>query len=129
MTRFRPNIVIEGSKPYGEDGWKSLRIGDVTLDYKGPCERCGVTLVAPGTERRGIEPLLTLRSYRLLPQPLAGGIAFGGFFKPRSHGRIRVGDRVEVPETQAVTAVVATAPSAPARHSASSEQRSVRSDD
>jgi hypothetical protein len=26
--RFRPNLVISGGKPYAEDGWRNLKIGD-----------------------------------------------------------------------------------------------------
>lgn len=27
-TQFRPNLVISGSKPYSEDNWRSLQIGN-----------------------------------------------------------------------------------------------------
>jgi molybdenum cofactor sulfurtransferase len=26
--RFRPNLVISGGEPYGEDKWKTVKIGD-----------------------------------------------------------------------------------------------------
>lgn len=96
MSRFRPNMVIEGAPPYAEDSWLTIRVGEVLFDYMGPCERCGITLIAPGTDMRGKEPLRTLRTYRITPQGLAGGIVFGVFFKPRQPAQIRIGDRVEV---------------------------------
>lgn len=32
MLRFRPNLVIEGSAPYAEDGWKRIRIGELEFE-------------------------------------------------------------------------------------------------
>ncbi|MEB0303523.1 MOSC domain-containing protein, partial [Mucilaginibacter sp. 5C4] len=29
MLRFRPNLVVEGSEAFAEDGWKRIRIGDI----------------------------------------------------------------------------------------------------
>lgn len=26
--RFRPNLVVSGSEPYAEDGWRSIKIGN-----------------------------------------------------------------------------------------------------
>jgi uncharacterized protein len=40
MARFRPNIVISNSKPFEEDGWKVIRIGDCILHVVKPCPRC-----------------------------------------------------------------------------------------
>jgi uncharacterized protein YcbX len=96
MSRFRPNLVIDGVGPYAEDDFRTIRVGQVTFDYMGPCERCGMTLIAPGTDRRGTEPLKTLRTYRLIPTGLDSGIAFGAYFKPREPGEIKVGDAVEI---------------------------------
>ena len=31
MDRFRPNIVISGAEPHAEDGWRTLRIGELFL--------------------------------------------------------------------------------------------------
>src|SRR5262245_55980151 len=30
MTRFRPNVVVRGAPAWAEDGWRRLRIGEVT---------------------------------------------------------------------------------------------------
>ena len=27
-SRFRPNLVVSGGRPYGEDGWRNIRIGN-----------------------------------------------------------------------------------------------------
>jgi uncharacterized protein len=40
MARFRPNIVISNSKPFEEDQWKVIRIGDCILHVVKPCPRC-----------------------------------------------------------------------------------------
>jgi uncharacterized protein len=52
MTRFRPNLVLEGLAAYEEDYIKTLRIGDVTLRAVKRCARCTVPGVDPDT---GIE--------------------------------------------------------------------------
>src|SRR5690606_9540156 len=31
MTRFRPNLVVEGSGPFDEDTWKRIRIGETVF--------------------------------------------------------------------------------------------------
>ena len=66
----------------------------------GPCERCGVTLVIPESEKRSHEPLLTLRTYRKITNGLAGGIVFGAYFKPMTTGTIALGDEIEVLEAK-----------------------------
>jgi uncharacterized protein YcbX len=67
MLRFRPNLVIDGSDAYAEDGWKRIRIGTVEFRLLAPCARCILTTVDPQTgERSGDrEPLATLKGYRL----------------------------------------------------------------
>ncbi|XP_042007194.1 molybdenum cofactor sulfurase-like isoform X2 [Salvia splendens] len=66
--RFRPNIVVSGGKPYAEDGWKILKIGESNFKSLGGCNRChmiNMTSTA-GTVQRSNEPLATLASYRRL---------------------------------------------------------------
>ncbi len=64
MLRFRPNLVVEGCGPYAEDGWRRIRIGDLTLRVVKPCSRCKITTVDPYTAETGSEPLKTLAGYR-----------------------------------------------------------------
>jgi uncharacterized protein YcbX len=64
MLRFRPNLVVEGCDPYAEDGWRNIRIGELTLRVVKPCSRCKVTTVDPYTGESGSEPLKTLADYR-----------------------------------------------------------------
>ncbi|MBN1237649.1 MAG: MOSC domain-containing protein [Gammaproteobacteria bacterium] len=94
MRRFRPSLVVSAERPFAEDSWRRLRIGDVELEIGWSCARCVLTTVDPdtGVKDPGGEPLKTLRSFRKTD----GGVMFGQNVIPRSFGRIRVGDRVEV---------------------------------
>ncbi len=64
MVRFRPNLVVEGTAPYEEDGWRRLRIGGCTFRVAKPCSRCVIPTIDPATAMRSPEPLRTLMSYR-----------------------------------------------------------------
>lgn len=64
MTRFRPNVVIDGAPPWAEDDWKRIRIGPVTFRAARPCSRCVLTTIDPDTGVKGKEPLATLGRYR-----------------------------------------------------------------
>jgi uncharacterized protein YcbX len=66
MLRFRPNLVIEGSEAFAEDGWKRIRIGNVDFRVLKPCARCILTTIDPQTGERSAdrEPLATLQQYR-----------------------------------------------------------------
>jgi uncharacterized protein YcbX len=90
MNRFRPNIVVAGCAPYAEDGWRSLRVGDVVFDVVKPCARCVLTTVNQTTGRAGKEPLATLATYRTLN----GKVMFGQNLIHATTGRIHVGDEV-----------------------------------
>ena len=65
MRRFRPNLVISGGEPYGEDNFATVRIGALSFRGVKRCERCAVTTVDPDTAVQGPEPLRTLARYRL----------------------------------------------------------------
>jgi hypothetical protein len=96
ITRFRPNLVVAGTAPHAEDGWKRIRVGAVEFDVVKPCVRCVFTTVdgdAGAFDPSG-EPLKTLKTYRRGPK----GITFGQNLIPRGHGELRVGDAVEVLE-------------------------------
>ena len=94
MLQFRPNLVVDGVPAHAEDGWRRIRIGEVEFEVAKPCVRCIFTTVDPSRGERDPdgEPLRTLIGYRRS----ADGVTFGQNLIPRSCGRIRVGDRVEV---------------------------------
>ncbi|MGK6311471.1 MOSC domain-containing protein [Neorhizobium sp. DT-125] len=95
MGRFRPNVVVSGTLPFDEDGWRTIRIGEVEFDVAGPCDRCIVTTLDPGSGalREDREPLSTLAKRR---RGRDGKPYFGQFLVPRGAGRMFVGDTIEV---------------------------------
>jgi uncharacterized protein YcbX len=91
MDRFRPNIVVSGCDPYAEDGWASLRIGEVAFDVAKPCARCAITTVDQRAGTKGAEPLRTLAIYRRQ----GSGVMFGQNLIHRGLGQISVGNPVD----------------------------------
>jgi uncharacterized protein YcbX len=96
MLRFRPNLVVAGTEPHAEDGWKRIRIGAIEFDVVKPCTRCVFTTVdlERGQFDPSGEPLRTLKTYRRSPD----GITFGQNLIPRGTGTLRVGDALQVLE-------------------------------
>ena len=66
MNRFRPNLVLEGLGPHGEDGLGEFVVGDdIRLKAVKPCTRCAITTTDQDTGKvDGVEPLRTLKAYR-----------------------------------------------------------------
>src|ERR1051326_1705563 len=98
MDRFRPNIVIDGCDPYGEDHMKRIRINGVELEGMKLCVRCPLTMTDQDTAKRGKEPLRTLSTYRKNPYPGENGVVFGRNFNHTGTGTIKIGDEFEVLE-------------------------------
>jgi uncharacterized protein YcbX len=114
IERFRPNIVIRGSKAWEEDTWKRVRISTVLrdvealykidLDVVARCARCQVPNVNPQTAVKDPEqPWEELMSFRRVDD---GGAAkwkpcFGMLCIPRNEGVVAVGAKLEVLETTA----------------------------
>lgn len=95
MNRFRPNLVVAGGAPYGEDTWDRLRIGGVLFHGATRCGRCVVTTTDQFTATRGKEPLRTLATYR---RDANGDVMFGrNLIHETKAGRLTVGDKVELP--------------------------------
>ncbi|WP_371477965.1 MOSC domain-containing protein [Kitasatospora sp. NBC_00315] len=104
MTRFRPNLVVDGTEPWEEDTWRRIRVGDLVFRVVKPCGRCVITTTDQETgERGGREPLRTLAKHNrllkkasfgqnLIPERPAG---VGG----DTLGTVRIGDEVTVLET------------------------------
>ena len=99
MARFRPNVVIEGAEAWADDGWRTIRVGEVTLDLVKPCARCAVTTVDQERgERVGDEPLCTLRDLRMSADRRVPGVLFGWNAVARGSGTLARGDAAEVVE-------------------------------
>jgi hypothetical protein len=94
MNRFRPNVVIAGTDPWAEDGWRRIQIGPVTFRVVKPCGRCQVTAIDQMSAQRGRQPLQMLGRRRRFGQQLV----FGQNMIPDGPGIIRAGDRVQILE-------------------------------
>lgn len=93
MNRFRPNLVVRGCEAFAEDGWRKIRVGEVTLRVVKPCARCVITTVDQATATKGKEPLRTLATYR----KSGGKVLFGqNLIHDSASGSLHVGDAVEV---------------------------------
>jgi uncharacterized protein YcbX len=92
MRRFRPNVVVETTEPFAEDGWRKIRIGSVPFRVAKGCARCVLTTIDPDTLIKGPEPIRTLARHRKRD----GKVWFGINLIPDGTGPIRVGDDVDV---------------------------------
>jgi hypothetical protein len=64
MTRFRPNLVVDGLEPYAEDLIEELRFGAVRLRLVKACTRCSTTTIDQETGETAGNPLPVLQTYR-----------------------------------------------------------------
>lgn len=94
MLRFRPNLVVGGCDPHAEDGWRRIRIGELSFRVAKPCSRCIVPTIDPSTATRSAEPLRSLLTYRRRDNK----VYFGQNLLHDSPGRLAVGMDVEVLE-------------------------------
>jgi uncharacterized protein YcbX len=94
MNRFRPSVVVDGTEPWAEDGWRRVRIGEVVFRVPKPCGRCVVTTTDQDTCARGKEPLRTLGLHRNVGSQLL----FGQNLIPENRGTLFVGDPLSVVE-------------------------------
>ncbi|WP_327358141.1 MOSC domain-containing protein [Streptomyces sp. NBC_01304] len=95
MSRFRPNIVVDGwSEPHREDLARHIEVGDTALAFAKLAVRCAVTLVDQDTGAKpGPEPLRTLATYRRGPDK---GVIFGSKFSVLRTGKLGLGDELGV---------------------------------
>jgi uncharacterized protein YcbX len=88
--------VVGGCEPFAEDGWRLIRIGEITLRVVKPCARCTITTVDQRTAATSKEPLRTLARFRR-----AGNkVLFGQNLIHDRTGTLRTGDPVEVVQTR-----------------------------
>ncbi|GIJ29250.1 molybdenum cofactor biosysynthesis protein [Micromonospora qiuiae] len=97
MARFRPNLVVDGAPAWAEDDWvgRPLRIGDLAFRAAGPSARCLVITIDQETGVREREPLRALARHRNIGRKLL----FGLYLLPPEHGRVRLGDPVELTDS------------------------------
>lgn len=92
MTRFRPNLVIDGERAFAEHDWLRLRIGEVDLRFAESCDRCVLPTYDPDTLTHGPEPTRTLARHRRW----GGKVWFGIRMVPTALGVLHVGDHIDV---------------------------------
>jgi uncharacterized protein YcbX len=90
--RFRPNLVVSGGEPWAEDGWSTIRIGDLVLHAPKPCARCAVVDVDPDRGEPDRRVLSELGTFRRRDR----GVIFGQNLVHDGVGVLREGARVEV---------------------------------
>jgi uncharacterized protein YcbX len=96
MIRFRPSVVVDGTTPWEEDGWRRIRIGAAEFRVVKGCDRCVMTMTDPETATRTKEPIATLAKHRRWD----GETWFGMNIIPDTPGaEIAVGDHVDVLES------------------------------
>lgn len=95
MARFRANLVISTHRPWVEDDWQLLRIGDTLLRRQKPCERCVLVTRDPETGEKdpAQQPLRALAKIHRGEQ---GEVLFGQNFSVEKAGRLKLGDKVEL---------------------------------
>lgn len=91
---FRPNIVVDGARPFEEDNWTALTVNGCKMQVQSLTKRCVLTTVDPwqGMKNTEVEPLASLAKYRSsngLP------ITFGLDLVPIGNCVLNVGDQIE----------------------------------
>ena len=92
--RWRPNVVVDGSEPFAEDSWRSVRIGDVPFRATMICDRCVMTTIDRADLRSAKEPIRTLARHRRWDGATWFGIRLTPVLPLADDATIRVGDRV-----------------------------------
>lgn len=97
MNRFRPNLVVDGLPPYGEDQVHEFGTSQIGLRTVKTCIRCIITTTDQATAQRDpAEPIKTLKGYRFNKE--LRGVMFGqNCVLVRGLGQeLRVGDQFEI---------------------------------
>lgn len=91
-NRYRPNIIISGTKPYEEENWKSIIIGNCEFEVIAPAERCSLITINPSSLEidKKQEPLRTLAKNRRGSKK----VNFGVYLIPKNTGIIKKGDPI-----------------------------------
>ncbi|WP_372860555.1 MOSC domain-containing protein [Spongiibacter sp.] len=90
MSRFRPNLVVDGGEAFAERQWRRLAVGNIEFDVVKPCSRCVIPSIAPHSGERETEVFALLREH------CSDGaeVVFGQNLIQRGTGSIALGDVV-----------------------------------
>jgi uncharacterized protein YcbX len=94
QDRWRPNVVVSGGEPFAEDGWSSVRIGDVPFRTTMVCDRCVMTTIDRTDLRSSKEPIRTLARHRRWEGATWFGIRLAPVLPLARGATISVGDEV-----------------------------------
>jgi uncharacterized protein len=75
MTRFRPNLVLEGLPAWAEDHIDTLIFEGLTLRLVKPCTRCSIPSLDPETGAPSTDPTPALKRFRF--SRALRGVTFG----------------------------------------------------
>ncbi|XP_045160089.1 mitochondrial amidoxime-reducing component 1-like [Mercenaria mercenaria] len=95
---FRPNVMVEGTKPFDEDSWREVYFGETTkVKYVDKCTRCLITTIDPetGLKDKEDQPLKELKKFRCM-DPYGPKPCMGIHTCVETEGDIQVGDPVYV---------------------------------
>jgi uncharacterized protein len=99
MSRFRANIVIKGTKPFEEDYWKYIGIGDHVFAVVKPCPRCKQSCTDQDTGKVHSEPVETMKSFRALNSDNKFDVFFAqNAIALNQSGSVALGDKLYVLE-------------------------------
>ncbi len=91
MTPFRTNFVFSGGKPFDEDNWMTIKIGNMVFHSTKSCSRCVITTIDQNTGTKGKEPLKTLATFRQIDNK----VMFGMNLVADGTGKVNVGDEIK----------------------------------
>lgn len=99
IDRFRPNMIVRGISPFGEDDWKTILVAGCKIHLVAPCARCLLPNVdcETGSRSRTNQPYKLLNSYRKVDtnQALKPVLGMHAMVETIS-GRLQVGDHIMV---------------------------------
>nr|CAD7455575.1 unnamed protein product [Timema tahoe] len=93
LARFRCNLAVQGKKPFEENEWTNIQIGEVRFQSEGMCTRCQMVCIDQSTGEKTREPLHTIAA------SFQGKMRFGMYFSHRNETHIfniSVGEKVLV---------------------------------
>jgi uncharacterized protein YcbX len=96
MSRFRPNVVVEGLAPWAEDELAAITIGALRFRAPKPCDRCVVVTIDPETAVAGKEPLRTLATFRRRDGKVLFGVNLIPDLADDATAELAVGDPIRV---------------------------------